>query len=384
MSTIVVRRVGAGARVSDWIAVPPFVHRDDPHFVRRLDLEERLRVQRWYNPFFKTGEAALFVAFRDGRPVGRISAQIDELHRARHDPGAGHFGFFDCIDDLDVSTALFDAARQWLAERGSTSILGPFSFSINEEAGLLIEGFDDPATMLMNQARPYAGRLVEAAGLVKAIDTLAFRVRPDIDPPHLARYMPSSAQMERIHIRPLRMDRYAEDMALIIDIFNDAWSDNWGFVPWTEAATRALARQLRPIIRPEHLSIVEADGRAVAFFLCLPDENAAIAPYGGRLFPFAWWKILRAMRSPRWRCGRVPLFGIRRDLHRSTSATGIGILMVREILRVARAAGADWVEWSWILETNRPAVASATIAGGPPAKRYRIYRGDMGRFGPST
>lgn len=384
MNSLVVRRVGAGARVSDWIAVPPLVHRDDPHFVRRLDLEERLRVARWYNPFFETGEAALFVAFRDGRPVGRISAQIDSLYRARHDPGAGHFGFFDCIDDVAVSTALFDAARQWLAERGSTSILGPFSFSINEETGLLVEGFDDPAAMLMNQARPHAGRLVEAAGLVKAMDTLAFRIRPDIDPPHLARFLPSSAQMEALRIRPIRLDRLAEEIALVTDICNNAWSDNWGFVPWTPAATRALTRQLRPIIRPRHLSIVEAEGRAVAFFLCLPDENTVIAPFGGRLFPFAWWKILAGMRDPRWRHGRVPLLGIRRDLHRTASATAISILMIREMLRLAREAGAEWVEWSWILETNRPVVASATIAAGAPCKRYRIYRGDMGRFGPST
>ena len=377
MTTLTIRRIGEGARVADWIAVPAAVHRDDPHFVRQLDLKERMRIARPFNPFFQFGEAAFFVAYRDRRPVGRISAQINRLHRETHDPQSGHFGFFDCENDVEAARALFDAARGWLAARDATSIAGPFSLSINEESGLLVEGFDEPPAMLMNHAMPFTGGLVEAAGLAREIDTYAFRFRGDRAYPALDRLAAAVERSGAYTIRPIRVDRFAEEVRRVIDVFNDAWSGNWGFVPYTDGEIQAMIRELKPFYRPEYGRFVEHEGRPIAVLLAIPDVNRIIAPFHGRLLPFNWWRLLRGLKSGNAGAGRIPLMGIRREHHGSIQAAGVLAWLAREILAEARNHRLDWVELSWILETNRPMLALARQVAGDPVKRYRYYRGPI-------
>ena len=377
MKPVEIRQVGVGARVSDWIEVPSVVHRDDPHFVRQLDLHERLRISRWYNPFFRHGTAALFVAFRDGKPVGRISAQINRQFHERHDPTCGHFGFFDCIDDTSVAIALFDAARRWLSAQGSKTMLGPFSFSINQESGLLIEGFDEPAAILMNQALPFSGGLVEAAGLVKAMDTFAFRARRPFDMARIGVIARSAQQRETLKVRPVELKSLERDVRLLVEIFNDAWSDNWGFVPFTEFEIPPLVRELKMVLMEGCLNFIEKDGYPVAFILNVPDINGLIGSFDGKLFPFNFIKLLSALRANRFRNGRVAMLGVRQAFQRTQISPAILALLSEEIARLGRTLNFDWLELSWVLETNRPMIALATIIAGAPIKRYRIYSGDV-------
>ena len=377
MSAVEIRTVGSGARVSDWIAVPAIVHADNPFFVRELDLKERMRISRWFNPFFQFGTAALFVAFQQGKPVGRISAQINQLHRAQHDPHSGHFGFFDCINDEVVAIALFDAARAWLGARGATSICGPFAFSINEESGLQIDGFDRPAAMLMNQARPFTGGLVEKAGLTKVIDTLAYRMHGAPDLPALDRVAAAAEKSGKIRLRPVQTDRFDQEVRLVIDIFNDAWSENWGFVPFTDGEIQSMVRELKPFYRPEYGRFVEIDGRAVAFLLAIPDINGITRPFKGALLPLNWWRLIMSLRRRQFTAFRIPLMGIRKDLQGSFLSAGILAALVREFLRESRELPLDWVEFSWVLETNRPVNALAQMIAGPPVLRYRFYQGEI-------
>ncbi|TCT05595.1 hypothetical protein [Aquabacter spiritensis] len=377
MNAVTVKSLRSGARVTDWIETPAIVHAEDPHFVRQLDLKERMRIARRFNPFFRFARAEMFVAYRGGRPVGRISAQINQLHRARHDPQSGHFGFFDCIDDVAVARALFDAARGWLAAQGATSISGPFSFSINEESGLQVDGFDTPAAMLMNQARPHTGALVEAAGLTPEMDTFAFRLRGGAEVPALDRLAAQVAASAALTIRPVRVDQFAREVRLVIDIFNDAWSENWGFVPFTDGEIDAMVQELKPFYAAEYGRFVEIEGEAVAFILAIPDVNGLIQPFRGRLLPLNWWRLLSGLKKKRFSAFRVPLMGIRRAHQNSPLAAGILALMVSEALKEARNYDLDWVEFSWVLETNRPMMALARMIAGPPVKRYRYYRGPI-------
>ena len=375
MSGIVVKSVGAGASVSDWIAVPPYVHADDPHFVRELDLKERMRVAKRFNPFFEFGEAGLFVAYQGSQPVGRISAQVNRLHRERHDPRSGHFGFFSCINDQAVANALFEAARGWLRAHEATSIAGPFSFSVNEESGLLVDGFDEPAAMLMNQARPYMGGLVEAAGLASVMTTYAFRLRRGHQSSPLDRIAKLAAENGELTLRPIRIDRFADEVRLVIDIFNDAWSENWGFVPFTNSEITAMIRELKPFYRANYGKFILHKNREIGFLLAVPDVNGLIKPFNGALLPFNWWRLLSALRKERMRSARVPLMGLRKSVQGSPLAAGAFAMLASSFMKQAREYDLDWVEISWVLENNRPMLELARLIAGPPAKRYRYYSG---------
>jgi len=277
----------------------------------------------------------------------------------------------------DAANALFNAAREWLAERGSLSISGPFSFSINEEAGLLVEGFDEPAAMLMNQAMPFTGTLVERAGLSKIMDTYAFRLRGDPDVPVIAKLAASAGQQASIVMREVNVRKFEEDVRLIVDIFNDAWSDNWNFVPFSEGEIVAMARELKTFYAPGYGRFVEVDGRAIAFLLAIPDVNGVAADFDGSLFPFNWWRLIRDLRMRRFRSARIPLMGVRKAFQGSPLAAGALALLTQAFLNERRNYELDWVEFSWVLETNRAMLNIAQLSAGPPVKRYRFYEGPV-------
>lgn len=370
---VVVASRSRGFTLRDWLSVPKIANADNSSFVPQLDIKERMRVSRRFNPFFGFGEAELFLAFRNGRPVGRISAQVNHLHRQQHDAHSGHFGFFDCLEDEEAARALFDAARRWLVERGSRSITGPFSFSINEESGLQVEGFGHAAAMLMNQAAPHVGRLVEAAGLVKVMDSVAYRIsgQPELGP--LTRLAATAAREPSLTLRPIRVDRFADEVRVVIDIFNDAWSQNWDFVPFTDAEIKAMIWDLKPFYFSNYGRFIEMDGKPIAFILSIPDVNGVIAPFQGRLLPFNWWKLISDLRGKRFRSARVPLMGIRREYQGSMAAAGILARLVIEMLQEADHYDLDWIEFSWVLENNRPMNSLAQMIAGDPQLRYRYY-----------
>src|SRR5262249_13076888 len=268
------------------------------------------------NPYFRHGTAQYWLAWRGDQPVGRISAQIDQLYLERHDKTAGHFGSLDAEDDPAVFRALLGAAEQWLAERGMRRMLGPFNLSINEECGLLVDGFDAMPMMMMGFSPPYAAEHLSALGFRKAKDLVAYDRSVSAPLPAASqRICAKMADSDRVIIRPLDMSRYDSELKSVIDVFNDAWSENWGFIPFTEDEMRHAARSMRPLIRPDFVWLGEVDGEVACMIVCLPNLNEAIAGLDGNLLPFGWAKLLWRLKVAGLKSARILLLPLRQPPH---------------------------------------------------------------------
>ena len=370
---IVVRRVESSAHRRHWLNLPRRIFADDPHWVEPLRLLEQRRISATANPFFGFGEVQLFMAYRGNQPVGRISAQINRRYLERYQDATGHFGFFDCINDSGVAASLVEAAAQWLRARGMRKMAGPLSLSINEEAGVLVAGFDTSPASLTPHGRTWYSGLLEAAGLSKEIDLFAYRMRPANAPAIIHRLAALAARSPQITVRPFDMRNYRSEVATLIDIFNDAWSGNWGFVPFSEAEIDALATETRHVLRGKYGRLLFVDGQAAGMILCIPDLNSIIKPFHGRLLPFNWLRLASAFWHEQWRTARIPLLGLKTRYRSSPLGTAMLALLVEEFITEARAYPHQWVEFSWILETNRPMVTLAELAAGAPVRTFRIY-----------
>ncbi|HYG88932.1 MAG TPA: dATP pyrophosphohydrolase [Azospirillum sp.] len=351
-----------------FIRVPFALHRDDPAWIPPLLMERRAALSPSENPYFRHADAAFWIARRDGRDVGRISAQIDRLAEA----GTGHFGLLAAEDDGAVVGALMDTAERWLRARGSARVLGPFNLSINEETGLLVDGFDTPPMLMMGHDRPYLGPLLERAGYVKAKDVLAY-VSESLDLPAAIKAVVGRALPPSVRIRRLDMARYRHEIDALTGIFNDAWSGNWGFIPLTEAEIDHMARQMKPLIDERLVWFAEVDGEPAAFAVCLPNLNEAIRDLDGRLLPFGWAKLLWRLKVSGVRSARVPLMGVRRKHSGSLMGSLLAFRIMAAIHREAVALGIRRMEMSWVLEDNLPMRRIAEAVGGRPYKTYRIY-----------
>ena len=369
MSAIEIIPVSTPAELDRFIKLPLQLYAGDPAFVAPLVLERQEALSPAKNPYFQHAEVQFWLARRDGRDVGRISAQIDRLVA---DPDVGHFGMIAAEDDGAVFAALFAAAENWLRSRGKLRVMGPFNLSINEETGLLIDGFDTPPVMLMGHDPRYAGPRVEALGYAKAKDLIAYMYDIDHELPAAARRKLDSRKATALTVRHLDKKRYLEEFDTVTAIFNDAWSQNWGFIAFTEAEIKHMAKSLKMLIDPKCVAIVEMNGEAIGFGIALPNLNELIADFGGRLLPFNWLKLMYRLRRGT-RTARVPLMGIRRSC--STSfAGGLAPFIVIDALRNAlRAKGVKQVELSWILEDNRPMRHVIEALGANPYKTYRVY-----------
>jgi hypothetical protein len=359
--------------VRDWLAVPFAVFSGDSVWVPPLNFHERRRISRSRAPFFTFGDAQLFVAYRSRRPIGRISAQINRRHLEFHRDGCGHFGFFDCVDDSEAAQALVGAAADWLRAHSVSRMVGPVNFTTNEECGCLVSGFDTPPAILMTHARPWFGPLLEHAGLCKEIDLYAYRLVPDMLPSSIYSIADKARHRSGVSVRPFDMRRYAEEVHTLIDIFNDAWQNNWGFVPFSPAEIDALLAEMRPLIRGEYGRFALFKGEPAAVMVGLPNINEAIASFKGRLLPFNWLKLLWLLKRERVRTVRVPLLGIRRAYQSTPIGGELLALLIAEFVQQMRTYDLDWVEFSWVLETNKPMVTLAERAAGPPVKTYRIF-----------
>lgn len=350
-----------------------------PHSVPQLRGELLELVDPKKNPFFEHARVQLFIAYRGGKPVGRISAHIDELAlrlpaEQGMGPGTGMFGYFDA-EDAGIGAALLAQAEAWLREQGMTRVLGPISMSIWEEPGLLVEGHDHaPMIMMGHHPADYKG-WIEAQGytLAKTLLTYDLDVTPEF-PPLVQRIVASGQRNERITIRPVDLSRWEEEVQTVLHILNDAWSSNWGFVPFTESEIAYAGKKLKPLIRPELNRIAELDGRPVAFMLTLPDINDALRKVGGKLFPFGWFHLLRWLRKPDGAGMRVPLMGVLRELHNSRLASQLAFMMISDIRRVATAElHTKRAEIGWILDDNQGMIAIADAINSSINRRYAIY-----------
>ena len=354
-----------------------------PHSVPQMRTEQLELINPGKNPFFGHAEAQLFIAYRGGKPVGRISAHIDRLAlevpaEQGMGPGTGMFGYFDAEDEA-VASALLAAAEDWLRTQGMNRVLGPISMSIWEEPGLLVRGQDHaPMIMMGHHPERYAGYIAGAGyAPAKRLYTYDLPVGREF-PPLVQRIVKSGERNNRIRVRPIDLDHYEREIEIVLEILNDAWSQNWGFVPLTEAEVAYTGKKLRPLIHPEINRIAELDGEPVAFMMTLPNVNDLFERTRGKLFPFGWLATLRWLRKPMHAGMRVPLMGVRKRLHNSRLASQLAFMMISQIRQSASSVfHSDRGEVGWILEDNQGMVAIADAIDSSINREYVIYEKDL-------
>ena len=370
-SRVTVRPVMSYRDMGKFIDVPWRVYANDPMWVPPLRLERRFHFSR-FNPYFKHGEWQAWVAFQNGEPVGRISAQIDSLHQEHHGADSGHFGLLECIDDAEVFAALLLHAEAWLAARGIRRVSGPFNLSINQECGILVEGFDTPPVVMMPHSAPWYSRLLEEHGYLPAKDLLAYKISVEFEMPRvmqtvIKRFSP------QITMRTLKRDQFDQEMEILRDIFNDAWSENWGFIPFTREEFVELGSSLRLLLPDEYIQIAEVNGEPAAFMVGLPNLNEILIELNGSLFPFGWLKLIKKARNHQIRTGRIPLMGVRKKYHSTPIGLALACLVIDTPRQIGIRHGVKEVELSWILEDNVAMRGILDSIGSEQYKRYRIY-----------
>ena len=372
--SVTVRRALTRAERKSFVELAYRLNAGDPNWIPPLKEEVRGLIAPGKNPWFEHAEAALFLAGRDGRMVGRISAQVDRLVLEHMAPGLGQWGMFEAEDEA-AAHALLAAAEDWLRGQGMSRSVGPFSLGIWDEPGLLVKGHDHPPMVMMGHNRAEYEAWVERAGYAKAKDLLTY----DLDvtkpfPPLVQRIVAAGEKNPRIRIRKVDPKRFEEEAALILSILNDAWSDNWGFIPLTEAEIAYAGKKLKPIVLEEIIRIAELDGEPVAFMLSLPDINPLIRDLGGELFPLGWAKLLWRLRKRRYDQARVALMGVVKRLQASRLASQLAFMLIEHIRRGGTSTyGVKRAEVGWILDDNQGMISIADAIDARCNRVYRIY-----------
>jgi hypothetical protein len=372
--TVEIRQHAPGSDIRDFIRAGHEVFRGDPSWVPHLHFELQERLSPKKNPFFKRGDAMLFTAFRDGRVVGRCSAQIDHEHLRVHKDETGFFGFFDTIDDAEVARALLDTAAHWLRLHGMKRMMGPFSLYVNEEVGVLVEGFEHPPMMFMAHSRPYQGALAESAGLVKEKDLLAWRYDDPQLPLRAQKAWEDVKRMPEVRLRSIDLSNMQREVELIMSIYNDAWQGKWAYVPALPDEVRKVAQDLKLIVDPEIAFVAEVNGEPAGMCIMLPNVNEAIADLNGELFPLGFLKLLYRMKVKHPISTRLMMLGIREDIRKQRRYGGLSAAMYVETAKRGLAKGYKWGELSWTREDDAPINIGIKMMGARVYKRYRVYQ----------
>lgn len=377
-SPITIRPVRTRSDRNAFVDLAWEVYRNDACWVPPLKDEVHGLLNPKKNPWFGHGRAELWLGERDGKTVGRISAQVDDLVQVHMGPGIGQWGMFEALDG-EAAAALIATAEEWLHGQGMTKAIGPISISIWDEPGLLIQGFDEPPLVMMGHHRPEYRAWVEAAGYGKAKDLYTFELDIRIDMlPVIDRLIKAGEANPRIRIRNVDKSNFARDSAIILDILNDAWSDNWGFVPLTDAEIAYAGKKLKPIIVEDLVKIAEVDGEPVAFMMTIPDLNEMIRDLNGSLLPFGWAKLLWRLRKVTTRRVRVPLMGVRKSLQHGRMASQLAFMLIEFTRRVCvDKYGIHFGEFGWVLEDNQGMMSIAQLPGAGINHTYRIYQKDL-------
>jgi len=365
--------VTTARELREFIRLPWKIYRNDPFWVPPLILDMKKLLNRKAHPFFRHSSADFFLARRNGEWVGRIAAIVNYNHNHYHSERTGFFGFFESVDDRDVSSALLESAAQYLRSRGMNEIRGPMSYSTNETVGLLIEGFDSSPCIMMGHNPACYRDMIENAGFVKCIDLYAWWLLPANGlNPKIARVGERVLKRENVRVRGIDMNHFWKEVDIIKNIYNDAWSANWGFVPMTDDEFIHMAKEMKQVLDPRVVLIAEKNREPVAFSLALPDFNQALRKVNGRLFPLGLPKLLYYSR--RIRQVRVLALGIVKKVQ---NGNGLGAALYYESFRRGVAAGYESCEFSWTLENNELINRSMELFGARIYKRYRIYRKDL-------
>lgn len=367
---VTIEEVSGAGGINEFIDFPWKVYRDNPCWVPPLKSEVKFLLSEKKNPFFQHADAAIFLARKSGETVGRIAAIIDRNHIKIHQEQAGFFGFFECLADCAVARELLETAASWLKERHMEIMRGPMNPSTNEECGFLLEGFDSPPMIMMTYTPPYYLNYMERCGLNKAKDLYAYIT--------VIREVAAGGRLEKVAaevqkrvpgltVRPADMKRLPRELAAVKEIYNAAWSHNWGFVPMTDAERESMANRLKPLIVPELLIMAEVNGTPAAFFMAVPDYNQVLGKLNGRLGPVGTVKAM--WYSRKISDIRILTMGVKAEYRKK----GIEILLYLEAFKAAVKKGFDRAEMSWILEDNVLMQRGCELMGGRLYKKYRIY-----------
>jgi hypothetical protein len=373
MSAIQIRQHTPGDNVTDFLEAGQIVFSGDKNWIPPLNImfKDQLSPK---SPFFQHAEVTLFTARKNGKIVGRISAQIDREHLKRYEDATGFFGFFDTIDDVEVARALMDSARKWLKDRCMKRILGPMNLSVNQEIGTLVEGFDTPPMIMMPHSRPHQDKVIKECGLVKCRDLYAWRWKVNADMPR--RCLKAHAAMRELGV-VFRDADLSTEIDQLVDIQDDAWRDNWGHVSMTKAEANQLRNELKLIIDPALAIAIEIDGRLAGMALSIPNLNEAIADFGGKISPLKVAKLLWRLKVERPKSARVAMLGIRHDIRKQKKYMPLALALIAELNRRGYQRGYTMGELSWTLEDNGPVNALIKTAGGEIYKRYRVYEAPL-------
>ena len=369
-----IRRVVTKADRNDFVDLAYRLNADDPNWIPPLRDEVNGLITPGRNPWFEHAEAAFFLAEREGRVVGRISAQVDQLVLEHMSPGLGQWGMLQAEDEA-TARALLATAEDWLRGKGMTRSMGPFSLGIWDEPGLLIKGHDHPPMVMMGHDKAEYEAWVERAGYAKAKDLFTYELPADRPfPPLVQRIVANGEKNERIRLRRVNKKRFDEEAALVLSILNEAWSDNWGFIPLTPSEIAYAGKKLKPIVLEDMILVAEYDGEPVAFMMALPDVNEFLRDLKGELLPFGWVKLLWRLRRMRPKGGRVPLMGVVRRLHATRLASQLAFMMIEYIRRAGTSHyGITRAEVGWVLEDNQPMISIAQAIDSTCNRIYRIY-----------
>jgi GNAT superfamily N-acetyltransferase len=375
MGSVSIRPVRTRRERKRFVKVPFHLHRDHPQWVPPLTFERMEFLDHKKNPYFQHAEVQLFIAERDGQPVGRVSAQVDHRWDEFQGGSDAMFGFFETSEDPAVAKALLDAAGEWAAAQGRSRILGPMDFTTNDEIGILIEGYERRPMILEPWHPPFYKELIEAEGFAKTMDVLMWELQfgslkegESFDPSiHAA--AKKALEEEGIVIRNLRKSEMAAEVRRFTDVYNEAWGDNWGFVPITDAEVEFQAKNLKQVIDEQWAFMAEKDGEVIGAALTLPDINQVMADLNGRLLPFGWLRFLRGRKG----IDRLRVFalGVKHDYQRTGVAAGLYLKHLETAMEPGAIQGG---EMGWILETNGPMNRAMEGMGGKVVKRYRIYQ----------
>lgn len=369
---IEIRPVSGKRALNAFIKLPWKIYQGDPNWVPPL-LMERKQALSPSHPFFQHADWRGWMAYIGGEPVGRICAQIDHLHQKRYDSKTGFFGLIESIEDDRVFQALFTTAENWLREQGMQQVLGPFNLGINQETGLLFEGFDSPPYIMMGHAKPYYDASVQRCNYQPAQDLLAYQL--DAEKMAIPRTMLAllKRSSHRLNVRPFNTKKKTEEFEIMRKIFNDAWKNNWNFVPFTKQEFRAVGKELLMLLPANFIQIAEVDGKPSAFLTLLPNLNEVIADLNGRLLPFGWAKLLWRLKVNFPKTGRVALMGVREKYQNTRFGPGLAYMTIKAVTDAGKAKGLNRVELSWVLDHNRPTRNIIEGVGGEITKRYRMY-----------
>ena len=375
-SAVEIREVSGKKALNTFIRVPWNIYKDDPNWVPPL-IVERKEAFSPKNPFFKHANWRAWVAWRDGKPVGRISAQIDELHLQHNDSKTGFFGLIEAPDDDEVFVALFETAENWLRDQGMQQVTGPFNLNINQDLGILVEGFDAPPYVMTGHSPCYYGPAIERCGYQPVQDLLAYQLSSGtLTIPRVMQALINRTG-DRIQVRNLDRKNRDAELEVLRDIFNDAWQDNWNFVPFTREEFYAVGKELLMIVPPDYMQIAAIDGEDAAFIVLLPNINEAIADLNGRLLPFGWAKLLWRLKANAPKSGRVPLMGVRKKYQNTRFGPALAYMTIKGVIDAGTARGLERLEMSWILDHNHGVRNIIESVGGEISKRYRMYEKDL-------